>query len=259
MEPLLVEQDGSVLRLTLNRPQARNALNLAMMDSLHESLRRANRDPDVRCVLISGNGPVFSAGGDLKELATGAEPLRIRHILNNHFRPVVRLLLTLDKPVITALNGPAAGAATSLLMASDQVIATPRASFIPAFLKIAGVPDNAMAFLLAQNVGLIRAKDIIMRNRTLSAAEALEAGLYTEVVAEEEFAATMMQRVTEFADGPTITHGLVRNALREASHMGFEAFMDLEGVSQSVLHTTQDHKEGIQAFIDKREPHFRGT
>lgn len=259
MDALQVVKDQQVLRLTLNRPESRNALNLAIIDALYEALIEANRNPDIRCVLITGNGPVFSAGGDLKELATNAEPLYVRHVLNNHFRPAIRLLMTLDKPVITALNGPAAGASTTLLMASDLVIAKDSAAFIPAFLKIGGVPDAGMAYMLVQSIGLIRAKEIIMRSRVLSAREALELGLYSEVVSAEEFAETVEQRVAEFASGPTMTYGLVRNALREAPHMGFEAFMDLEAVSQSVLHTSFDHKEGVQAFIEKRAPQYRGN
>lgn len=258
MSDIEIVTRDQVLRITLNRPAARNALNLAIIDGLREALIEANRNADIRCVLITGTGPVFSAGGDLKQLASDPRPLYVREVLNQHFRPAIRLLMTLDKPVITALNGPVAGAATTFALAADQVIARENAAFIPAFLNIGAVPDAGMAYLLVQSLGLIRAKDILLRSRVLSARQALEYGLYTEVVEEADFAALVEQRVREFAAGPTITYGLVRNALREAPHMSFEAFMDLEAVSQAILHTTHDHREGIQAFIDKREPHYQG-
>lgn len=258
MDTLRIDDDGAVRTITLNRPEVRNAMNRAMLGELVQALEAANLDQDVRCVVLTGEGPVFCAGGDIKDLFTDTNPVTIRHMLSQRIRPMARALFTMDKPVLTVLNGAVAGAGLALPLASDLVLASTEARFVTAFGKIGAIPDAAVMYLMAQHLGLLRAKEIVLRARTLSAQEALDIGLYTEVVEADALAARGRELAAELAAGPTLAMVLAKHALRDAVRMPFDAFLDLEATSQALMHASHDHHEGVQAFIEKRTPQFTG-
>ncbi len=258
METLTYSVDGAVGTLTLNRPQVRNAMNNRMLDELRHTLEAVNLDTRVRVLVLRGAGPVFCAGGDLRDLFTDTHPVAIRNLLSHRIRPLSHALITLDKPVVCALHGPVAGAGLLLALGADFVIATEDASFVTAFGKIGAIPDAGVMWLLAQHVGLIRAKDIVLRARTLSAAQALELGIYTEVVPKTGFEDVVQGLAAELADGPTLAMAFAKHALRDALRMPFDAFMDLEAAGQALMHASHDHQEGVQAFLEKRQPRFTG-
>lgn len=259
MDLIELQRDGAVARITLNRPEVRNALNRALLDEITSVLEQLNRDPAVRCVLITGAGPVFCAGGDLKDLFTGAEPIGIRNLLSQRIRPLSKNLLTLDKPLVCVLNGAVAGAGLAFPLAADFVLATPQASFVTAFGKIGAIPDAGVMYLLAHHLGLLRAKEIVLRARTLPAEEALALGLYSEVVPAEDLAARAGALAQEYASGATLAMVLAKHALRDALRMPLDAFLDLEAACQGLMHASHDHREGVQAFLEKRAPRFTGN
>jgi 2-(1,2-epoxy-1,2-dihydrophenyl)acetyl-CoA isomerase len=258
METITYALDGAVATITLNRPQVRNAMNGRMIEELRQTLEQVNLDPVVRVVVLRGAGPVFCAGGDLRDLFTDTHPVAIRNLIALRIRPLSRALVTLDKPLVCALQGAVAGAGLALALASDFVVATEEASFVTAFGKIGAIPDAGVMWLLAQHVGLMRAKDIVMRSRTLTAAQALELGIYTQVVPKAGFDAAVDGLVAELADSATLAITFAKHALRDAVRMPFDAFMDLESAGQGLMHASHDHQEGVQAFLEKRAPRFTG-
>ncbi|ANX02751.1 enoyl-CoA hydratase/isomerase family protein [Immundisolibacter cernigliae] len=258
METITYAVDGAIATITLNRPQVRNAMNGRMIEELRQTLEAVNLDSAVRVVALRGAGPVFCAGGDLRDLFTDTHPVAIRNLIALRIRPLSRALIMLDKPLVCALQGPVAGAGLALALAADFVIATEEASFVTAFGKIGAIPDAGVMWLLAQHVGLMRAKDIVLRARTLTAAQAQELGIYTEVVPKAGFDDAVNGLVAELAEGATLAMAFAKHALRDAVRMPFDAFMDLESAGQGLMHASHDHSEGVQAFLEKRAPRFTG-
>ncbi len=258
MSDLLFATTDGRLAITLNRPDARNALTAKMMADIGGALEQANADPAVRVITITGVGKSFCAGGDLKTLMKGKNPLQIRQLIHSGIRPMVQAMRTCDKPIITAVNGSIAGAGISLALAADIVIAAESARFVTAFGKIGAIPDAAILFLLAENLGMLRAKQLVLLAQTLEASEAHQLGLYNEVLAEPLLAQRLTDLATELGSGPTMAHAFARQALHAATRLSFEAYMDLEASSQALLHTGFDHGEGISAFVEKRPPRFKG-
>lgn len=258
-QTLLLDQGDGVLTITLNRPDKRNAYNATMLDELVAALNDANHDPAVRCLVLTGAGKVFCAGGDLKELVGGRGPLQIHGLLTTLIKPLVARLRTLDKPVIASLNGPVAGGALPLALAADLVVASEGASFVTAFRRIGAMPDAATLYLLAQNIGQARTRALVLRGQDLTAAQALALGLYHQVVPAAALAGATAELAAELAAGPTMAFAMAKQALRDAARLPFDAYMDLEASSQALLHTSHDHAEGVQAFLEKRPPRFTGT
>jgi 2-(1,2-epoxy-1,2-dihydrophenyl)acetyl-CoA isomerase len=258
METITYAVAGAVATITLNRPQVRNAMNGRMIEELRQTLEAVNLDTAVRVLVLRGAGPVFCAGGDLRDLFTDTHPVAIRNLIALRIRPLSRALITLDKPLVCALQGPVAGAGLAMALAADFVIATEEASFVTAFGKIGAIPDAGVMWLLAQHVGLMRAKDIVLRAKTLTAAQALELGIYTEVVPKAGFDDAVNGLVAELAEGATLAMAFAKHALRDAVRMPFDAFMDLESAGQGLMHASHDHHEGVQAFLEKRAPRFTG-
>ncbi|HJV52187.1 MAG TPA: enoyl-CoA hydratase-related protein [Noviherbaspirillum sp.] len=252
------EKSGAVARVALNRPAARNALDGNMLDAIAQHITVADRDQEVRSIVLTGEGPVFCAGGDLRAIFTGATPDSVRRFLNDRMRPALRSIMQSDKPIIAALNGPVAGAGVSLALACDFIIGADNADFIPAFGKIGAMPDSAAIYLLVQYLGVAAARDIIFRSRQLKAGEALQKGLYSHVVPQVELHAQAMALAESLAQEPTLAIALAKRALRDAPRQPFDAFMDAESLAMAFLHTTQDLAEGFDAFKSKRAPVFRG-
>lgn len=255
---LLTSLRDGVLELRINRPESRNALDGETIQAMTMALDDAGRDPEVRAVLITGAGRTFCSGGDLKSIFTSQEPTHIRRFLDLNTRPMIRSLQTLDKPIIAALNGAVAGAGIPLAMAADLVIASDQARLVMGYGKIGTMPDSGALYFLAQSLGLSRARELVLLDQTLTAARALELGLYHRVVPDAEFAAAARALAEQLAAGPTLAMGLSKKALRESLRLSFDAFMEVEALSMALLIGSEDQREGIAAFKEKRQPHFRG-
>jgi len=250
--------DG-VMTVCMNRPDARNSLNKEMMLALNDAFDVAAKDNQIRVVKLTGEGSVFCAGGDLKEIfQETTTPMDIKNLLDFYIRPIISKMLNLNKPIVTVLNGPAAGAGLGLVLASDMVIAHEKASFITAFGQIGAMPDSGVMYLMVQNIGLMQAKNVVLRSQTLSAQEAKDLGLYTYVVTTDQLEDFSQEILKELSTGPTIAIGFAKQAMRDASRTSFDAYMDAESLAMAVISTTKDKKEGIAAFKEKRRPLFKG-
>jgi 2-(1,2-epoxy-1,2-dihydrophenyl)acetyl-CoA isomerase len=253
---VLTERDDAVLTITFNRPDVYNAFNRALHAALHDALTEAT-DPAVRCVVVTGAGKGFCAGQDLKEFQ--ALEGSISDALEQSYHPNVRLVRSLEKPVIAAVNGAAAGAGLSFACACDLRIAADNASFVPGFIGIGLVPDAGGSWFIQRHLGFARAFEWMCSNRRLSAVEALEWGLVSEVVPADTFA----ERVTEIAQTwaalPTRAVGFTKRLFEHAHAADLEAQLALEARLQGEATTTADFAEGVTAFLEKRPPSFAGS
>jgi 2-(1,2-epoxy-1,2-dihydrophenyl)acetyl-CoA isomerase len=255
-DEVLTSRDGAVLTITLNRPEVYNAFNRELHAALHEALHEA-KDAAVRCVVVTGAGKGFCAGQDLKEF--GAVSASIRDALEATYHPNVRLLRTLEKPVLAAINGPAAGAGLSFACACDIRVASAAASFVPGFVGIGLLPDSGGTWFVHRLLGFARAFEWMCANTRLSAAEALEWGLVSEVVPAESFEDRVAELATEWAARPTVAIGRTKQLFEHAFAASLEAQLALEAELQQASVATADFREGVNAFLEKRAPTFTGT
>ena len=251
-----VTRDGAVLTITLNRPDVLNALNRSMHDGLHRALEQA-QDAAVRAVVITGAGRGFCVGQDLQEFSTGAGDVT-ENLRSNYHRNVLAIR-ALEKPVIAAVNGPAAGAGMSLALACDIRIAADSASFVPAFINIGLIPDSGGTWLVRRLVGTARAFEWLTTGRRLGADEARTWGLVNEVVPADEFAHRAHEVANLFAAMPTRAVWQTKRLLDLAESSTFAEQLELEAVTQAELTQTHDFREGVAAFLGKREAAFTGA
>ena len=255
-DEVLTSRDGAVLTITLNRPEVYNAFNRALHDALHEALTEA-QDAAIRCVVVTGAGKGFCAGQDLKEF--GQVSGSIRDALETTYHPNIRLVRALEKPVIAAVNGPAAGAGLSFACACDLRIASDAATFVPGFVGIGLVPDSGGTWFVHRLLGFARAFEWMCANTRLSAAEALDWGLVSEVIAADAFAARVAELAAEWAARPTLAVGRTKQLFEHAFSAALEDQLALEAELQQASVTTADFREGVDAFLEKRAPQFTGT
>jgi 2-(1,2-epoxy-1,2-dihydrophenyl)acetyl-CoA isomerase len=249
-------RDGGVLTLTLNRPDVLNAFNAAMHKAFQAGLKEA-REQDVRAVVVTGAGRGFCVGQDLTEFQEGAGNIGDR--LRAGYHKNVLAIRALEKPVIAAVNGPAAGAGLSLACACDVRIAAESASFVPAFIGIGLVPDSGGSYFIARLLGAARAFEWMSQNRKLAAAEALEWGLVSEVVADDELPARAAELAAMYARAPTRGVGMTKRLFDSAQAATLEEQLELEAQLQAAATQTDDFREGVTAFLEKRPPQFTGS
>lgn len=254
-ETVLTAREGAVLTVTLNRPDVLNAFDAEMHAALGEALSEA-ADPAVRAVVLTGAGRGFCVGQDLG--AFGADP-DVAAALHAGFHVSVRVIRALEKPVLAAVNGPAAGAGLSLACACDLRIASEAATFVPAFISIGLVPDAGGAYFLQRVLGTARAFELMASGRRLSAAEALEWGLVSEVVPADRFEARVAEVAVEWAAKPTRGVALTKRLFDAAERSSLDATLELEAELQAEAVATSDFAEGVAAFKEKREPKFSGS
>lgn len=248
--------DG-VATIVLDRPDALNSLEATLKRDLASALREAGRDPAVRAVVLTGAGRAFCAGQDLRErLAPGATPLDVE--VRTRFNPLVLALRRLEKPVVAAVNGVAAGAGVALAFACDLRIAASSASFVLAFGRIGLVPDSGASWFLPRLVGASRAAELLLLSDPLPAAEALRIGLVNRVVPPEALADEAHALAVRLASGAPRAMALTKRALDRALDQGLEAQLDYEASLQGIAGRTADHAEGLAAFVEKRAPRFTG-
>ena len=261
--PLLESLVDGVLTLTMNRPEARNALNLDMGERLLVALRRAANDREVRAVVLTGAGGAFCAGGDVKAMAAGrgAGTLRLedRSASLRERAEASRLLAEMHKPTIAVIPGPAAGAGLALALACDFRVAVSSAKFTMAFTKVGLAGDYGATWFLTQLVGAGRARELLMLAPLLTAADAHALGLVNRVWAPESFAAEGAACVDALAKGPTIALGYVKHNVNAAAAADLRTSFDVEATNQALCQATADHKEAARAFVEKRAASFTAT
>jgi 2-(1,2-epoxy-1,2-dihydrophenyl)acetyl-CoA isomerase len=251
-----VTREGAVLTITLNRPDVLNALNRSVHDGLHRALERA-QDPEIRAVVLTGAGRGFCVGQDLQEFSAGAGDVT-DNLRRNYHRNVLAIR-ALEKPVIAAVNGPAAGAGMSLALACDIRIAADSASFVPAFINIGLVPDSGGTWLVRRLLGTARAFEWLTTGRRLGAEEARSWGLANEVVPTDELPHRAQEVANLYAAMPTRAVWQTKRLLDRAETAAFAEQLELEAVTQAELTQTPDFREGVAAFLAKRDPAFTGA
>lgn len=259
-QPVVVEQHDAVRTIRLNRPEAMNALDLATKTALLDALRAAADDDEVRCVVLTGTGRAFCVGQDLREHVKGLEEGAdfLSTTVADHYNPVATLLATMNKPVVTAVNGVAAGAGMSFALTGDVRIMVDTAGMNSAFAGIALSCDSGASFWLPRLVGHARAKDLLFTPRTVPAAECLELGLVTAVVPAESFETTVREAAERLAAGPTRAFGAMRQAVLAGSTLPLADALAVEESFMESTGATTDHAEAVRAFLAKEAPSFTG-
>jgi 2-(1,2-epoxy-1,2-dihydrophenyl)acetyl-CoA isomerase len=246
---------GGVLTITLNRPDVLNAFTAEMHRQLVGAFKEA-RNPEVRAVVVTGAGRGFCVGQDLNEFGEAAKDIAGR--LRANYHPTIRSVRGLEKPVLAAVNGPAAGAGLSFACACDLRLAAESATFVPAFINLGLVPDMGGTFFVTRLLGPARAFEWMTSGRRLSAAEALEWGLVSEVVPDDRLAARAGEWAVELAAMPTRGIALSKRLFDSAQHATLEEQLEMEAQLQAAATQTEDFREGVDAFLQKREPQFKG-
>ncbi len=258
-EHVLLERRDGVATLTLNRPDAYNALDLGLARDLFHATLEVDEDRAVRCVVVTGAGKAFCAGGDVKGFVDNL-PRIGAHIkeLTTYLHGAVSRLCRSPKPVVMAVNGVAAGGGFSFALSGDLVVAAESARFNIAYSKIAATPDGSSSYFLPRLVGLRRALDLYLTNRVLSAREALDWGLVTRVVPDAELRGAVDALARELSQGPTLAFGQAKRLFHQSTWESLETQMELEAQAIAASGHTEDFRHGVTAFADKKTPTFRG-
>lgn len=252
-------EDG-VAVLKLNRPNSLNSFNAQMHTEVRNALKEVKKDASVRCLLLTGNGRGFCAGQDLSDrnVAPGAEMPNLGESIEKNYSPLLRTLRALEMPVICAVNGVAAGAGANIAFACDIVLAAKSASFIQAFCKIGLIPDCGGTWSLPRLVGPARAMALSMLGDKISAEQAADWGMIWKTVDDEALQDEAMKMAQHFATQPTKGLALIKRAIQASATNTFDEQLDLERDLQTLAGRTDDYREGVAAFMEKRQPQFKG-
>ena len=250
----------AVATVTMNRPDARNALDTALKTALRDTLRTAANDPAVRAVVLTGSGRAFCVGQDLAQHAANLESdsTEVWSTVPEHYAPIATLLATMPKPVVAAVNGVAAGAGAAFCFACDFRIASAAAKFTMAFPTVGLSADSGSSWSLPRLVGTAKAKELLMLSPTLTATEALEMGLVTEVVAPAEVAGHARALAVRLAAGPTVAYGAIRRSIAESAGHDLAASLAVEHQMMQLTGATEDHRSAVRSFLAKARPEFLG-
>jgi enoyl-CoA hydratase/carnithine racemase len=258
-ETVLYDLRDGVAVLTLNRPDAMNSLTAEMKVALRTALERAAGDDTVRAVLLTGAGRAFCAGQDLREHAASLDAGQgLAGTVADHYNPIVRAITSMPKPIVAVVNGVAAGAGASLAFACDLIIASERASFATAFIKIGLAPDSGMSWTLQRLVGRAKAAELLLLAEPVPAAQALELGLVNQVAPADQLDTVARALAGRLAVGPTAAYAAVKEALDHAATHGLAATLDKEAELQDRCAATADHAAATKAFLKKEQPVFEG-
>lgn len=260
-QDLLINQDGGVLTITMNRPEVLNAFNNTMLHELGEALETAAQDDTVRCVVLTGAGGAFGAGQDLRTftaMRSSNEPVKVSEHLGNYHR-IVHTIRSMPKPVIAAVQGVAAGISCNLALSCDMRICADNARFIEAFARIGLIPDGGGGFFLPRLVGMGKALELSMLAEEVSGPEAERIGLVNKCVPLAEFESATKALAQKLAKGPTRAYGLIKELMNKAVESDLEATLRIEGELQDIAIETADHREGVTAFLEKRPANYTGS
>ncbi len=259
--PVLLDVVDSVATITLNRPEAMNGLDVATKDLLLATVQQVADDPTVRCVVLTGSGKAFCVGQDLKEHLAGLKgdaDVPLSDTVTKHYNPIMLALSTMPKPVIAAVNGVAAGAGASLAFAADFRILLDSAGYNTSFAGVALSCDTGASWTLPRLVGRAKAMELLYFPRTVSAQEALELGLATQVVTAEEFPRAVGELAARLSAGPTVAFGSIRQAVVHSAAHSLEESLDFEAEKMALTGGTEDHLTAVNAFMAKEKPVFQG-
>jgi 2-(1,2-epoxy-1,2-dihydrophenyl)acetyl-CoA isomerase len=256
--PVLLEIDGGVARLTLNRPEAANAIDVPLARALHDATSRLAETEGLRVVLLTGAGDRFCGGGDVRAFSKSEDVGAMLEDVLSYLHPAVAALGELDAPVVAAVQGSAAGAGLALVAGADLVLAAYSTKFVMAYTGIGLVPDGGSTWYLPRIVGVRRALELALTNWVLSADEAHEWGLVTRVVPDSELVEKTDAFVAQLAGGPTHAYGAAKRLLRTSLSMSLENQLALEATEMVAAGRTADGIEGVRAFAEKRAPQFQG-
>jgi enoyl-CoA hydratase/carnithine racemase len=263
-EPLLYEQDGSIVTLTLNLPQMRNPISeIDMVDALVAGIQRLDADRSVRVAILTGAGSAFSSGGDVKKMAAAAAdraaaPAETPHYYKHGIQRIPLAFEALEVPVIAAVNGPAIGAGCDLACMCDLRIAASSARFAESFVKVGIIPGDGGAWLLPRIVGYSKAAEMALTGDTLDAEAALACGLVSQVVPDDELMPAARALADRIAANPPHAVRMTKRLLREGQHVRMDTYLHMAAAMQALMHATADHREAALAFIEKRKPIFTG-
>lgn len=258
---LKTSRDGAVLTLTMSQPETRNALtgNTAVEEFV-QACAEIGRDRSIRCVILTGEGPVFSSGGNVKDMQRFFQqqlsPETIREEYRNGIQRLPKALYHLDVPVIAAVNGPAIGAGLDLTCMCDMRIASEKATFAESFVRVGIVPGDGGAWLLPRAVGRAKAAEMAFTGEALTAQEALECGLVSRVVSPEALMETAMTLARKIAANPAGVLRMTKRLLREGEQASLESLLEISASYQAIAHMEPDHHEAVRAFVEKRAPRF---
>lgn len=256
-QTLLSATSNNILTITLNRPESYNALNDAMKRELNDAFRQAEKDESVRCIVLRGAGDkAFCSGQDLKE--HGGSKRSLKESLEQSYNPIIKKMRSIEKPIIGMINGVAAGAGLSIALACDMRIMSDSAKLIEVFVRIGLIPDSGSHWFLPRLVGMARAFEYASTGRDIDAAEAERVGLVNGIAPSGELEKVTMDIAGKLAKGPTISIGLIKRALNKSAVSDLDTMLEYEAVLQEIASQSEDHKEGIAAFLEKREARFKG-
>ncbi|WP_353243501.1 2-(1,2-epoxy-1,2-dihydrophenyl)acetyl-CoA isomerase PaaG [Providencia sp.] len=257
---ILTVLENGVLTITLNRPDRLNSFNDEMHRQLSDAVKIAERDDSVRCLVITGAGRGFCAGQDLNDrnVSVDSEAPDLGFSVETYYNPLIRRLTALPKPIICAVNGVAAGAGAAIALAGDIVIAAKSASFIQSFCRLGLVPDSGGSWFLPQLAGHARAMGMALLGDKISAEQALQWGMIWQVTENEALTDTVLQLAQRLAIQPTYGLGLIKKAIYCAATNTLDEQLDLERDLQRLGGRSEDYREGVNAFLNKREPQFKG-
>ena len=254
---VLYQKEGTLLRITLNRPEVYNAFDDTLSYELQDALKAAAKDDEVRVIILTGSGKAFCSGQDLKAIA-GIEKRSFIDSINKRYNPIIRAMRNMPKPIICRLNGVAAGAGCSLALACDLIIASETAVLVEAFVNIGLMLDSGSSYFLPRLVGSTRAFEIATMAPKITGQQAFDWGIANRVTSPENLDNVVNEIANYYANAPTKAIGLMKKMLNKSTSSDMETILEYEAYCQEIAGNSEDNKEGVTAFIEKRMPEFKG-
>lgn len=259
MSSILLKIENQIAFITLNRPDIFNSFNREMAFLMQDTLDICAKDDSIRAIVITGNGKAFCAGQDIGEITNPELNPGFRKILDDHYNPIIKKIRSIEKPIIGAINGVAAGAGANIALACDIVLASENSSFIQAFSKIGLIPDSAGTFFLPRLIGLQKATALMMLGDKVTAQEAESLGMIYKCFPADIFEDEVLKMAITLANMPTKAIGLTKRLMNQSLTNNLEQQLQLESDLQIEASSTNDYSEGVSAFVEKRKPLFKGN